>query len=63
MVLYICGKFHISNGFQFTERTRVYGRNGYVQCSKSSNSKVGKSELRFMGFASRLIVPCICVVS
>ena len=32
MVLHICEKFHISNGFQLTERTRVHGRNGYVLC-------------------------------
>ena len=41
IVLYICVKFHenISNGFQLVEWTRVYGRNGYVQCSKGNNSK------------------------
>ena len=39
IVLYICVKFceNISNGFQLTERTRVHGRNGYVQCSKGNN--------------------------
>ena len=41
IVLYICVKFHenICNGFQLTKRTRVHGRNGYVQCSKGNNSK------------------------
>ena len=41
IVLYICVKFreNISNGFQFTERTWVHGRNGYVQCSKGNNFK------------------------
>ena len=41
VVLYICMKFpeNISNGFQLTERTRVHGRNGYVQCSGCNNSK------------------------
>ena len=41
MVLYICEKFHqnIWNGFQLTEQTWVHGRNSYVQCSKSNNSK------------------------
>ena len=41
IVLYICLKFreNILNGFQLTERTRVRGRNGYVQCSKGINSK------------------------
>ena len=41
IVLYICLKFrdNISNGFQLTERMGVYGRNGYVQCSKGNNSK------------------------
>ena len=40
IVLYICMKFreNISNGFKLTERTRVHGRNGYVQCSKGNNS-------------------------
>ena len=41
MVLYICETFHnnISTGFQITERTRVHGRNGYVQCSEGNYSK------------------------
>ena len=41
MVLYICEKFHeyIWNGFQLTERTQVYDRNGYAQCSNSNISK------------------------
>ena len=40
-MLYFCAKFHenISNGFQLTKRTRVHGRNGYVQCSTGNNSK------------------------
>ena len=32
-------KFHILKGFQLIERTRVHGRNGYVQSSKGNNSK------------------------
>ena len=34
-------KFHqnIWNSFQLTKRTRIHGRNGYVQCSKGNNSK------------------------
>ena len=35
IVLYICMKFHenISNDFKVTERTEVYGGNGYFQYS------------------------------
>ena len=46
MMLYTCEKFHqnISNSFQLAKRTQVHGRNGYVQCSKGDNSKVGKPE-------------------
>ena len=41
MVLYICVKFceNITNGIRVMEWTRVYGRIGYVQCSKGNNSK------------------------
>ena len=41
MVHYICVKFreNITNGTRVMERTRVHGRNGYVQCSKGNNSK------------------------
>ena len=41
MVGYICEKFHdnISNAFHNTKRTRVHGRNGYIQCSKVNYSK------------------------
>ena len=62
-VLYICEKFHqnIWNGLKTTEWTQVHGRNGYVQCSKGNNSKVGKPELWFMGSACRLIEHYICV--
>ena len=54
ILLYICVKFHenISNCFQITEWTRVHGRNGYVQCSKGSNSN--SRQIRDM-------VPLICV--
>ena len=47
MMLYICEKFHnhIPNGFQLAERTRVHGRNGYVQCSKGNNSKSGQTRV------------------
>ena len=47
IVLYICVKFHenISNCFQLTDRTRVHGRNGYVQCSKGNNSKSRKTRV------------------
>ena len=40
MVLYICVKFceNIKNGIRLMERTRVHGRNGYVQFLKSNNS-------------------------
>ena len=41
MELYICVKFReiITNHSRLVERTRVHGRNGYVQCSKGNNSK------------------------
>ena len=41
IVLYNCMKFRetILNGFELTERTRIPGRNGYVQCSKGNNFK------------------------
>ena len=40
LVLYICVKFreNITNGIRVMERTRVHGRNGYIQCSKGNNS-------------------------
>ena len=37
---------NILNGFQLTERTRVHGRNGYVQCSKGNNSKSRQTRVR-----------------
>ena len=54
---------HTTNGFRVMERTRVHGRNGYVQCSKGNKitPKVGKSELLFICSANRLIVLYICV--
>ena len=38
-VLYICMKLHenITKGFIVMERTRVHGRNGYLQCSNGIN--------------------------
>ena len=41
VICFICVKFHqnIWDGYQLTERARVHGRNGYVQCSKGNNSK------------------------
>ena len=62
-VLYICVTIseNILNGFQLTERTQVYGRNDYVQCSKAITPKVGRPELRFMCSAHRLMVLHICV--
>ena len=63
MMLYSCVKFHqnIWNSFQLIERTLIHGRNGYFQCSKGNNSKVGKAELQFMCSAHHLIVLYICV--
>ena len=62
MVLYICGHFiKISLTVYNLQQTRVHGRNGYVQCSKSNNSKGRQSELRFMCSACPLIVLYICV--
>ena len=62
MVLYICEKFqnNILNGFQFTEQTRVHGRNGYVQ--RTITPKVGKPELWFMCSARHPKVLYICVM-
>ena len=39
MVLCICIKFceNVTNSIRVMERTRVHGRNGYVECSKSNN--------------------------
>ena len=41
IVFYICVKFreNIRKNIRVMERTRVEGRNGYVQCSKGNNSK------------------------
>ena len=41
MVLYICVKFleNITNGIRVQKRTRVRGRNGYVQPLNGNNSK------------------------
>ena len=62
-MFYICEKFHdnISNGFQLTERTRVHGRNGYVQYLKDNNSKSRQTRVKIYMFCSRLIVFYICV--
>ena len=38
--LHICE--NISNGIRVMEFTRNYVKNGYVQCSKSNNSKIRK---------------------
>ena len=56
--MYICVKFHenISNGFQLTERTRAHGRNGYFQCSKGNNSRLGSLKSLFMHSVRRLMV-------
>ena len=56
MVLYICEKLHnnILNGFQLTERTLVYGRNGYAQCSKGNNSKSRQT---------RITIHVFCILS
>ena len=58
IVLYICVKFraNIKNSIRVIEQIRVHGRNGYVECSKGNNSKVGKPELRFICSAHRLMV-------
>ena len=65
MVLYISENFHynISNIFQLTEQTQAHDRNGYGQCSKGNNSKVGKPELGFMCPACGLKVLYVCVKS
>ena len=41
--IYVKFRENISNGFQLTERTRIHGRNGYVQCSNGNNSKSRQS--------------------
>ena len=48
IVLYIYVKFkeNITNGKRVIERTRVHGRNGYVQCSKGNN--YGSKQTRVM---------------
>ena len=63
IVLCICVKFrdNILNGFQLTEPTRVYDRNGYVQCTVGNNSKSRQIQLQFMCSARRPIVLYICV--
>ena len=63
IMLYICVKFreNITNGIRVMERTRVPGRNGYVQCSKGNNSISRQSELRFMCSTYRLMVVYIGV--
>ena len=48
------GDIKISNGFDVIERTRVCGRNGNFQCSKSNNSK---------SMQTRVTVPMRCTSS
>ena len=48
------GDINISNGFDFTERTRVCGRNGNFKCSKGNNSQ---------SMQSRVTVPLLCTSS
>ena len=49
MVLNIYVKFleNISDGFDVTKRTQVYGRNGNFQCSKGNYSKNVQSSVTF----------------
>ena len=62
IVLYICVKFceNILRGFQLTERARVHGRNGHVQCSKGNNFKSRQTRVTARS-ARCLIVLYICV--
>ena len=54
MVLYICVKLreNISNLIRVMERTRVYGRNGYVQSSKGNNSKSRQTPVKVHVFCT-----------
>ena len=54
----ICVKFreNITKGIRVMERTRVHGKNGYVQCSKGNNSASGQTKLWFMCSTHRLMV-------
>ena len=54
----ICVMFreNITKGIRVMERTRVHGRNGYVQCSKGNNSVSGQTKLWFMCSKHRLMV-------
>ena len=63
MVLYICKKFrhYISNCFQLTEQTRVYGRNAMFTVQRPITIKVSKPGLQFMCSVHHLIVLYICV--
>ena len=58
MMLYICVKFleNITNGMGVLERTRVHGRNCYVQRVITPN--VGYLELRFICSAHRALHWC-----
>ena len=53
MVLYICVKFreNITNG-RVMERIRVYGKIGYVQCSKDNTVNVLKFQIKLNNFSS-----------
>ena len=56
IVLNICVKFgeNVMNSIGVMERTRVHGRNGYVQCSKGNNS---------ISRQARIIVHVFCTLS
>ena len=56
LVFYICMKCceNIKNGIRVMERTRVYGKLGYVQCSKDNNSKSRQT---------RVMVHVVCTLS
>ena len=56
MVFYICVKFseNIRNDIRVKVQTGVYGRNGYVQCSKGNNS---------INMQTRVTVHVFCILS
>ena len=60
IVFYICVKFHenSTNGIGVVERTRVHGRNGYVQCSNGNNSISMLSRVTFCTFSHSALHWC-----
>ena len=52
LYIYVKLRENITNDIRVMERTRVHGRNGYVQCSKGNNSVSRQTRVRVHVFCT-----------